>query len=388
MPTRCYLDYAATTPLRPEVSAAMEPYAAEIFGNPSSGHSWGRSARVALDGARQEVAQALGARADEIRFVRGGTESDNLAVLGVSRALRRAGIEPTLLVSEVEHAAVLEAARHAAEVDGATLVTLPVGPDGSMDARSIAAAPARASLLSVMWVNNETGLILPVARLTEQAREASVLVHSDASQAIGKVPVRVDEVPVDLLTATGHKIQGPRGIGILFVREGTPLEPLMFGGGQERAARPGTEDVAGAVGMATAVRLAVAEQDHAAARLGGLRARFEQRALSALSGVRVNSGEGERAGHVSSLAFEDVSDGDALLMALDLEGVAVSGGSACATGVGHKSHVIGALYGSDDRLATVRFSFGTSTSEEEVDHAADVTARVVGRLRTNAEGGL
>ncbi len=377
-----YLDHAATTPVRAEVRAAMEPFAHELFGNPSSLHRWGREASAALEDARAVVADALGSRPSEIRFVRGGTESDNLAILGTCTALAAKGPPPALLVSAVEHPAVLEAARHAVAIGVAALDTIPVAPSASLDADVLSAGLEQGrSVVSIMWVNNETGLVLPVAGLTDLAKAEGAIVHSDASQAVGKVPVDVSRVPVDLLTATGHKIGGPKGMGILFVRDGTPLLPLLHGGGQERALRPGTEDVAAAVGFAEALRLAVEEQADEALRLERLRAELERRLTTQLGGIRVNGGGAPRAAHVSSLAFEGLTDGQALVMALDLQGVAASGGSACASGSAKGSHVIEALYGADDPHATVRFSFGKASVASDVDRAATATARVVSTLR-------
>lgn len=381
-----YLDHAATTPLRPEVVAAMEPYASEVFGNPSSLHRRGREARAALERARQEIADALGARPSEIRFVRGGTESDNLAVLGSCRAARDAsGAPATLHVSAVEHSAVLEAAEHAEASGDAELTLLDVESDGTLDLAPLTTGATNGAVVSVMWANNETGLLLPIADVVEVAARTGATVHTDASQAIGKVPVDLGAVDVDLLTATGHKINGPRGMGILFVREGTEVHPLHFGGGQERGLRPGTEDVAGAVGLATAIRLAVAETEGAATRMEALRQRLESALAVRIEDLRVNCGEGPRAPHVASVGIPGIADGSALLMALDLEGLEVSGGSACHSGAGKGSHVIAALYGGDDPMATVRYSFGRDSTEADVDHAVEVTSAVVDRLRGQAE---
>lgn len=385
-----YLDHAATTPLRDEVAEAMAPYASKVFGNPSSLHRRGRQARVALDEARAEIAAALGARPSEIRFVRGGTESDNLAILGSCRAKRVAAGPPVaLFVSSVEHSAVLEAADHAQASDLARLTVLAVTPDGAVDIeplRACAAAEAdgTASVVSVMWANNETGLLLPLEDVLADSPPGCII-HTDASQAVGKVPVDVSERRVHLLTATGHKIGGPRGTGILFVREGVEVTPLHHGGGQERGLRPGTEDVAGAVGLATAVRLAVAEQEDEARRLEGLRRLLEEGLRARIEGLRINAGAGPRAPHVSSVGIPDITDGSILLMALDLEGLEVSGGSACHSGSGTSSHVIEALYGSEDRMATVRYSFGRSTTEADVRRAVEISATVVRRLRRRAE---
>lgn len=390
-----YLDHAATTPVRDEVVAAMAPYASEIFGNPSSLHSRGREALAALETAREKIAAAIGARRAEVRFVRGGTESDNLAVLGSCRAKRaRYGAPIPLFVSAVEHSAVLEAAEHAEACGDAHLTLLSVTPDGRLDLeplRSVGAVSGGADesaptpTVSVMWANNETGLLLPVDEVVAVAEASCATVHTDASQALGKVPVDVSATAVHLLTATGHKIGGPRGSGILYVRDGVELEPLLFGGGQERRLRPGTEDVAGAVGLATAIRLATDERKASAARLVALRQRLEDGLRARIDGVRINGGDGPRAPHVSSIGIPGVADGQTLLMALDLEGVAVSGGSACHSGAGKGSHVIEALYGADDALATVRYSFGPGTTEADVDRAVAITATVVGCVGTTAE---
>jgi cysteine desulfurase len=381
-----YFDHAATTPVRAEVRKAMEPYLDRLFGNPSSLHRWGREAAAALAEARATCAEALGARFSEIHFVRGGTESDNLAVLGRVARLRAEGHTPTVAVSAVEHAAVLGAAAQATARGAGRLEALPVAEDGSLDMdrldRALAAAPA---VVSLMWVNNETGMILPVEEVAARCRAGGATFHTDAVQAVGKIPVRVDGVPVDLLTATGHKIRGPKGTGLLFCREGTYLSPLLHGGGQERALRPGTEDVAGAVGLATALRLAVAEREAEAARLSALRMEMERELATRIPALRVNAGTAPRAPHIISVSVPGV-DGTSLLMALDLEGLAVSGGAACHTGASAGSHVIAALYGEDDPHATVRFSLGAGTTSDAVVCAARVTASVVERLQALRSG--
>jgi len=378
--TPTYLDYAATTPVREEVRAAMEPFASEVFGNPSSAHRWGRAAAAALEEARADIASAIGARPSEVRFVRGGTESDNLAIMGTSRG----EAQHSIFVSEIEHSAVLEAADHVATTEGAAVTRLTVSADGIIDLTPLDTVPdGSTSVVSVMWVNNETGLTLPIPEVVEAGHTNGSLVHSDASQAIGKVPVHVGSVQVDLLTATGHKIYGPGGMGILFAREGVTLSPLHHGGGQERSLRPGTEDVAGSVGLATAICLAVAEQESEANRLASLRQLLEGKLMAALEDVRINCAGAVRAPHVTSVGIGGIADGQGLLMALDLEGIAVSGGSACHSGAGKGSHVIAALYGEADPFATVRFSFGRGTDEDAVGRAVAVTKAVVDRMRTS-----
>jgi len=377
-----YLDYAATTPVRDEVLDAMAPHLSGGFGNPSSIHRWGREAREALEGAREEVARVIGARPSEVTFVRGGTESDNLALFGWCEARRAEGAEPRIAISAVEHHAVLEAAERASETGLARIDVFPVDACGSVDLDVVGSALADGpTLVSMMWVNNESGMVLPVGEMSELVERTSGTLHSDAAQAVGKVPVDVSAVPVHMLSGTGHKIYGPKGTGFLYVREGTSVAPRLHGGGQERGLRPGTQDVAGAVGLATAMRLAVAEQEAEAERLSALRARLEAGLLAALEGIRVNAASAPRAPHVLSVGVEGVEDGSALVMALDLEGVAVSGGSACASGSTKASHVMQALYGSDDALATVRYSFGRATTDAHVQRAVEATTTVVGRAR-------
>ena len=375
-----YLDHAATTPPRTEVLEAMASTQERLFGNPSSIHRWGREASASLEVARSECAAALGATPGEIFFVRGGTESDNLAILGRTARLKGEGHTPGVVVSSVEHKAVLDAAHHATARGAGRLTLLAVGPDGSLDLEALELAVSRGpSVVSVMWVNNETGMVLPVPEIARRLAGTEATLHTDAVQAVGKIPVRLNDVPVDLLTVTGHKISGPRGTGLLYVRTGTPISPLLHGGGQERGLRPGTEDVSGAVGMATALRLAVEEQEKESRRLEALRNELERRVGTRHPGIRINGGGGPRAPHVSSLSFPRV-DGAALLMALDLEGVAASGGSACDSGASKASHVISALYGADDPHATLRLSLGRSSTAEEVGRAVDVLSVVIARL--------
>ncbi len=379
--TPIYLDHAATSPLRTEVREAMQPYLHESFGNPSSVHRWGRAASAALDEARATCAAALGARPGEIVFTRGGTESDNLAVMGRVARLRADGLEPTVVISAVEHKAVLESAEHACARGAGTLVVLGVTASGEVDLDRLGRAFERGHVLaSIMWVNNETGMLLPLARVAERVREAGGTLHTDAVQALGKVPVSVDEPGVDLLTVTGHKIYGPKGAGLLYVRAGTALSPLLHGGGQERGLRPGTQDVAGAVGLAVALDLAVREQAQEAIRLQALRDDLEARVRATVADARINGAAAPRAPHVSSVAIPGV-DGAALVARLDLDGVAASGGSACNSGASAGSHVIAALYGSDDPYATVRFSLGRATGTGDVERAAGVLAAAVASLR-------
>ncbi|HIA72914.1 MAG TPA: cysteine desulfurase [Gemmatimonadetes bacterium] len=376
-----YLDHAATTPVRTEVREAMEPYLSESFGNPSSLHRWGREASAALEDARATVAESLGARAEEIYFTRGGTESDNLAVLGRCRFLATQHERLTLVVSAIEHSAVLDPAKLISECQGVDLITLPVSPEGVLNQELLRLAlESGPTVVSVMWVNNETGLVFPVPDISELVNDLGGTIHTDAVQAVGKIPVNVTGSSIHLLTATGHKMHGPKGTGILFVRTGLQLAPLLHGGGQEQALRAGTEDVAGAVGFACSLQLAVEEQEQLSKRLVVLRSRLEGRLLEIIPGLRINVKNANRAPHISSIGIDEV-DGEDLLSALDLEGIAASGGSACESGSTKTSHVITALYGPEDSVTTIRFSLGRETTEENVDQAVVTLSDVVARLR-------
>lgn len=377
-----YLDYAATTPVRPEVREAMLPLMGERFGNPSSVHRWGQEARAELEGARARLARVIGASPGEIVFTRGGTEADNLAVLGRSRSAPGAPV----VCSPIEHRAVLAAAR-AAEEEGAPLELLPVTPEGVVETagleRTLEPAPA---VVSVMWVNNEIGVVQPVGELAEACAAADVPFHSDAVQALGKVRVRVDEVPVSLLSLSAHKIGGPKGTGALFVRKGTKLRPLLFGGGHERGLRSGTEDVAGAVGFALAAEFAEREREASMRRLGALRDRLEAGLRAAVPELRVNGAGAPRVATISNLSVPGASS-ETLLLTLDLEGLAVSSGSACSSGAVTPSHVLTAL-GLPAELAgpSVRFSLGRETTEEEIGRAIAVFPKLVERMRSLAGG--
>ena len=373
-----YLDHAATTPVRAEVAEAMAPALAEDFGNPSSRHAWGRRARRRLDEARAALAASLGAPADEVFFTRGGTESDNMAVLGRVRHDLAHAVPPHVVTSAIEHPAVLEAAEWAAREGAAHTV---IGFDnGVLDRDALEKAlRERPSLVSCIWVNNETGLVLPMAEIGAACRRHGTLLHSDAVQAVGKLPVHWGNAPVDFLTITGHKIYGPKGTGALIARDFRTLRPLHFGGGQERGLRPGTEDVAGAVGLAEAVRLAVAEAAAESARLGAIRDEVEAGLLSRIPGARVNAGGLPRAPHILSLGIPG-ADSDTLLAALDTSGIAASGGSACASGSSAPSRTLAVLYPGDG-AAALRLSFGRLTRSRDTTRIVRTVAEAVERTR-------
>lgn len=378
-----YLDYAATTPMRAEVRAAMEPYHDRCFGNPSSTHRWGREAQAALETARSRIADTLGARRREIVFVRGGTESDNLAILGRAE-LHEAGSEcPHVVTCATEHKAVLDTAR-SVETRGGRATVLGVDHRGAISLEELDdALEADPCVVSLMWVNNEIGVIHPLAEIARRTRERGVPLHTDAVQAVGKVPVRVDEVPVDFLSLSGHKLHGPKSAGALFVREGTELHARVHGGGQEMGLRPGTQDVAGAVGLAEAVATAVDEQRETASRLHALRDLLEGRLRTAVAGLRVHGEGAPRAPHILSVGIPEV-DPELLLVSLDMAGLAVSGGSACSSGSAGGSHVLDAIYGGTAVPAAIRYSFSRETTVDEVERAAEVTLETLRRLAPTA----
>ena len=380
-----YLDNAATTPVRAEVFEAMQPFFGARFGNPSSVHRLGREARGALEEARERVAGALGAQRREIFFTSGGTEADNLAVLGRSRAVARAGRKPVVAVSAIEHKAVLGAAKEAVH-EGAELSVIAVDERGVIDLNALEHLLAVRSenqelaVAAAMWVNNEVGTVQPMTEIVERCGAAGVPVHTDAVQAFGRVPVRVDKLACATLAISGHKIGAPKGIGALFVRAGTELVALTHGGGQERDLRPGTENLTGAVALGVAVELAVREQESEARRLGGLRDQLERALRAALPDAYVNGGGAERAPHILNLGLAGV-DQEALLVSLDLEGIAVSSGSACQSGAVDPSHVLLAMGRGRPGEASVRLSLGRQTTEREIQFVSERMPRVVARIR-------
>lgn len=378
-----YLDHAATTAMRPEVRDAMAPYLDERFGNPSSIHRWGRQARNALEEARERVASALGAKRREIVFTGGGTEADNMAVLGRWRTACGPERRGTVVCSAVEHKAAGAAAQCAA-AEGAELVLLGVDEDGRVDLGALEEAlRADPCVVAVMWANNEVGTIQPVSAIGERCREAGAVFHTDAVQAFGKVRVRVDETACDLLAISGHKVAGPKGIGALYVREGVQILPLVYGGGQERDLRPGTENVAAAIGMAVAAELAAREQEEEAARLLGLRHRLEAGLRRVCSDVVVNGPAEGRLPNIVNITVAG-ADQEALLIGLDLEGVAASGASACQSGTVKPSHVLVAMGRFRQGDGVVRLSLGRTTTAEEIDFAVDAFGRVIEQLRVEA----
>jgi cysteine desulfurase len=377
-----YLDHAATTPVRPEVLEAMMPYLTDqSFGNPSSAHRFGRAARAGIEQARRQIAEALGAEPSQVIFTSGGTEADNLSILGAALAARDRGAAMCAAVSAIEHKAVLAAA-HAVCHLGGREVLLPVDAGGllELDALDVALADGP-SVVSVMWVNNEVGVIQPVGQIAHRCREAGVIFHTDAVQAIGKVPVSIHELSCTLLTISGHKIGAPKGIGALIVRDRKAVEAILHGGGQQFGIRPGTENVAGAVALGRATQLAAAEQSSLAERLCGLRNELAARLKAVMPDLVVNAERSLRAPHLLSVAIPG-TDSEALLMHLDLAGVAVSSGSACSTGAVEPSHVLVAMgLPRELALGSIRFSFGRENTPADVERAAEVVPVVASKVR-------
>ncbi|MFJ6079730.1 cysteine desulfurase family protein [Pseudarthrobacter sp. NPDC092419] len=379
-----FLDAAATTPVRREVLDAMWPYLSGEFGNPSSHHSLGESAAAALADARASVAAALGCRPGEVVFTSGGTEADNLAVKGI--ALARQAADPCLdrvLVSAVEHPAVEESARYLAKYHGFTVDVVAVDRDGLVSPEAFAAAlrPGTA-VASIMYANNEVGTVQPVAELAALARDRGIPLHTDAVQAAGWLPLDVRGLGVDALSISGHKLGAPKGCGALYVRSRTPLEPLVHGGGQERGRRSGTSNVAGAVGLATALSLVQTRQPEEAGRVTALRDAFIRAILSSVPGAELTGHPVHRLPSVASFCFPGTS-GESVLLELERQGVVCSSGSACAAGSDEPSPVLTAM-GVPAAVAqtAVRFSFDASVTREDLDAAARAAAAAVAGVRS------
>jgi len=377
-----YLDHAATTPVRPEVLEAMLPYLGrDRFGNPSSAHQIGRRARAGLELARQQVADALGVEQGDVLFTSGGTEANNLAIIGAALANRHGGRPAQVAVAATEHKSTLAAAHAVHDLGGAEHI-IPVAPNGLIGSEALGAALAfRPAVLSIMWVNNETGVIQPITEIARACAAAGVPFHTDMVQAFGKLPASLGDIPVTFATISGHKLGAPKGIGALIARDRDRLSPLIHGGGQQGGLRPGTENIAAAVGLGRAAVLAVREQAAESARLEQLRSDLHQRVLAAVPDAVV-AGEGApRAPHILNLLIPG-ADGEALLMHLDLAGIAVSGGSACASGAIEPSHVLLAM-GCPRELAAgaVRLSLGRETTQAEIVRAAETVPAVVARVR-------
>jgi cysteine desulfurase len=374
---RVYLDYNATTPLDPRVLDAMLPHLREGYGNPSSLHWFGQQARAAVDQARAEIADLVGAAPGDVVLTASGTEADNLALRGVAAAARVP--RRRILYSAIEHHAVVNTAKALGE-GGVPVEIIRSRSDGRIDLDDLESKlDDTVALVSIMLANNETGLIQPVAEAAVLAHRHGALLHCDAVQAAGKTPVDMGGLGADLLSLSAHKIYGPKGAGALVVKRGTRMKPLLRGGSQEKNRRAGTENVPAIVGMGRAARLAVEEMVTGAPRETALRDDLERRLL-ALAGARRN-GDGERVPNTTNVSFEGI-DAESLIMALDLMGIAVSSGAACAAGAVEPSHVLRAMGLPMERVqGSVRFSLGRNTTAADVEQVATAVAEAVSRQR-------
>ena len=382
---RIYLDHSATTPVDPRVVEAMLPYFADSFGNASSVHSFGQNARSAVDRARRQIATLIGARQNEIVFLSGGTEANNLAIRGVFDSIGPSG-RKHIITSAIEHPSV-RGVCDSIEKRGWEVTRLPVYQNGIVRIEDVRSALRDETvLISVMLANNEIGTIQPVGEIGSVVRGAraqgkNIWLHADSVQAAGRIRVDVEELGVDLLSLSAHKLYGPKGVGVLYVRRGVRLISQAVGGHQERERRAGTENVAGIVGFGTAAKLALEEMDARTTHDRSLRDRFEQQVTRSISDIKINGDPNERLPHLSNISFRFI-EGEGLLINLDLHGVAVSTGSACSSGTLEPSPVIRALAQGDEHArGSIRFSFGKDNTEADVDYTVEVLIDAVRRLR-------
>lgn len=376
---RIYMDHSATTPLDPEIAQSMLKYMVEDFGNPSSIHAFGREARKAVEEARERVAFAIGANPAEIIFTSGGTESDNMAILGVATANCKKGTH--IITSTIEHHAVLDTCKHL-EKNGFTVTYIPVDETGRVRVADVAKAITKNTILiTIMHANNEVGTIQPIAEIGKLAKEKGVYFHVDAVQSVGKIPVNVDELNVDLLSISAHKIYGPKGVGCLYVRKGLRITPITHGGAQERKRRAGTENVPGIVGFGLAMEKASQDLRDEAPRLARMRDRLIKGILERLDYTLLNGHSTERLPHNVNFSFKFI-EGESLLLMLDMKGVAASSGSACTSGSLDPSHVLLAM-GIPHEVAhgSLRLTLGKVNTEEDIDYILEVLPPIVERLR-------
>lgn len=375
-----YFDHAATTAVLPEVKEAMLPFLDEMFGNPSSIHHYGRMARAAIDEARNEVAKAINAESKQIFFTSGGTEADNLALLGVALRLKEEQKKDHIITTQIEHHAVLDTCRYLEQL-GFRVTYLPVDKKGRVDIDQLKKGiDGKTALISVMFGNNEVGTVQPIREIGEIAKEAGVLFHSDAVQAFGVEEIQVDELMIDLLTLSSHKIGGPKGVGALYIAENVPILPRMFGGSQERKKRPGTENVPGIVGFGKAVAISSKRRESHRFHMKKIRQKFIHELQNKMIQFVINGETDHILPHICNLSFIGI-DSETMLINLDLNGVACSSGSACTSGSLEKSHVLKAMNLSKEVIdSAIRFSFGYQTTEAEVIEAAKIIERIVRQL--------
>jgi cysteine desulfurase len=377
---RIYLDNNATTPVDAAVLEAMLPYLSGEFGNASSIHGYGQRARAAVETAREQVAALLNARPQEIAFTSGGTESDNHAIFGVVEPLLGA-TPPHIITSSFEHEAVLNTCQ-ALEKQGASVTYVRVSREGRIDLDALRSAiRPETALITVMHANNELGTLQPLEEIGRIAAEQDIYFHSDAVQSAGKIPVDVQALRLDLLSLSAHKLYGPKGVGAIYIKSGTQLRQFLYGGHHQRGFRPGTENVAGIVGLGKAAEMARRSLQEEAARMAGLRDRLEQALLASLPDCRANGAGASRTPNTSNITFSGI-EGEALVIALDLKGLACSTGAACSSGAVEPSHVLTAIgLPPSEARATIRFSLGRHTTAAEVDAAQEIVAAAVGQLR-------
>jgi len=380
-----YLDNNATTQLDPAVIEEMLPFLTKYYGNPSSGYGFAATARKAINLARERLAALLGCHATEIIFTSGGTESNN-AVINSALQLDPRG--KRVITSSVEHSAVLRPCQDLAK-RGCDVTFLGVDRHSNLDVTELEAAiRPETALVSIMWANNETGVVFPIEKIAEICREKRVLFHTDAVQATGKIPIRLRDSPINFLSLSAHKVHGPKGVGALYVSRGTRFSPLIAGGGQENGCRGGTENVASIVGLGKAAEVALKYLAEGKYNVRSMRDRFEKSVLEAVNGASVNGAGAARLPNTSSLSFEGVESSAALLL-LDRQGICCSAGSACRTGSQEASHVLRAMNpSSDGARRSLRFSFGRFNSDAQIDRAIEVVPKVIGKLRQSVAPSL
>jgi cysteine desulfurase len=377
---RIYMDYSATTPVRKEVLDEMIPFFSENFGNPSSLHTYGQEAKYAMEGAREKVALSIGATPDEIVFTSGGTESDNFAVKGVAYANQEKGKH--IITSTIEHHAVLEPCRFL-EKNGYEITRLPVDSRGLIDPLDVKNAIKKETvLISIMHGNNEIGTVQPITEIGALAHERGIILHTDAVQTLGRMPFNVDTMNVDIVSASGHKIYGPKGVGFIYIRKGTRIAPFMHGGEQERGRRASTHNVPGIIGLGKAAELAMVDLYKESVRITALRDRLIKGILDNIPDTRLNGHPTKRLSNNIHVSIDYV-EGESLLLYLDMEGIACSTGSACSSASMEPSHVLSAIGVSQDTAyGAIRFTLGRQTTEDDVNYVIDTLPGVVKKLRS------